>query len=152
MLAIIMGLTFTNVSTSSGRDSSRCSIHSLPPSIISLQIDELAVIRLRKLKENSDYLQFMWKCDVVESWIGEFTLPSTPLTLCLIQVIRSLKSVEGTSVETSPPSRFFSPNRQPSMLDSTLSSTMESEGSRNCEEKRERREEKKRVIAGRMNS
>uniref|UniRef100_A0A2A6CFM8 Spc-1 n=1 Tax=Pristionchus pacificus TaxID=54126 RepID=A0A2A6CFM8_PRIPA len=35
------------------------------------QIEDLAGNRLRKLKENSDYLQFMWKCDVVESWIGD---------------------------------------------------------------------------------
>ncbi|GMT03322.1 hypothetical protein PENTCL1PPCAC_25496, partial [Pristionchus entomophagus] len=35
------------------------------------QIEDLAGHRLRKLKENSDYLQFMWKCDVVESWIGD---------------------------------------------------------------------------------
>lgn len=34
-------------------------------------IESLAKIRLQKLKDNSAYLQFMWKCDVVESWIGE---------------------------------------------------------------------------------
>lgn len=34
-------------------------------------LDALANKRLKKLKENSDYLQFVWKCDVVESWIGQ---------------------------------------------------------------------------------
>ena len=32
---------------------------------------ELARRRLARLRDNSAYLQFMWKCDVVESWIGE---------------------------------------------------------------------------------
>lgn len=35
-------------------------------------IEELAARRLQKLRDNSAYLQFMWKCDVVESWIGSF--------------------------------------------------------------------------------
>lgn len=31
----------------------------------------LARERLQRLRDNNDYLQFMWKCDVVESWIAE---------------------------------------------------------------------------------
>lgn len=34
-------------------------------------IAELARRRLARLRDNSAYLQFMWKCDVVESWIAE---------------------------------------------------------------------------------
>ncbi|KAL3118198.1 hypothetical protein niasHT_004080 [Heterodera trifolii] len=34
-------------------------------------IKELAVQRLQKLRDNNAYMQFMWKCDVVESWIGD---------------------------------------------------------------------------------
>ncbi|KAL3092945.1 hypothetical protein niasHS_004972 [Heterodera schachtii] len=34
-------------------------------------IKELAVRRLQKLRDNNAYMQFMWKCDVVESWIGD---------------------------------------------------------------------------------
>lgn len=30
----------------------------------------LGGVRLQQLRDNSAYLQFMWKCDVVESWIG----------------------------------------------------------------------------------
>uniref|UniRef100_A0A183DQ64 SH3 domain-containing protein n=1 Tax=Gongylonema pulchrum TaxID=637853 RepID=A0A183DQ64_9BILA len=33
-------------------------------------VAELARRRLQRLQDNSAYLQFMWKCDVVESWIG----------------------------------------------------------------------------------
>lgn len=32
---------------------------------------ETARRRLQWLQDNSAYLQFMWKCDVVESWIGK---------------------------------------------------------------------------------
>ncbi|KJH49812.1 spectrin repeat-containing domain protein [Dictyocaulus viviparus] len=32
-------------------------------------IQDMASRRLQKLRDNSVYLQFMWKCDVVESWI-----------------------------------------------------------------------------------
>lgn len=35
------------------------------------EIAELARRRLQRLQDNSAYLQFMWKCDVVESWIAE---------------------------------------------------------------------------------
>lgn len=35
-------------------------------------LDETAVRRRGKLYDNSAYLQFMWKADVVESWIGRF--------------------------------------------------------------------------------
>ncbi|VDM22258.1 unnamed protein product, partial [Wuchereria bancrofti] len=35
------------------------------------EIIELARRRLQRLQDNSAYLQFMWKCDVVESWIAE---------------------------------------------------------------------------------
>lgn len=35
------------------------------------EIAELARRRLQRLQDNSAYLQFMWKCDVVESWIGK---------------------------------------------------------------------------------
>uniref|UniRef100_A0A0N5ANF9 Spectrin alpha chain n=1 Tax=Syphacia muris TaxID=451379 RepID=A0A0N5ANF9_9BILA len=35
------------------------------------EIEDLARRRLQKLQDNSAYLQFMWKCDVVESWIAE---------------------------------------------------------------------------------
>ncbi|MFH4975655.1 hypothetical protein AB6A40_002364 [Gnathostoma spinigerum] len=35
------------------------------------EITELARRRLQKLRDNSAYLQFLWKCDVVESWIAE---------------------------------------------------------------------------------
>jgi spectrin alpha len=34
-------------------------------------IGDLAKRRLARLRDNSAYLQFMWKCDVVESWIGQ---------------------------------------------------------------------------------
>ena len=34
-------------------------------------VKELAARRLQRLRDNSAYLQFMWKCDVVESWIAE---------------------------------------------------------------------------------
>uniref|UniRef100_A0A183BMF5 EF-hand domain-containing protein n=1 Tax=Globodera pallida TaxID=36090 RepID=A0A183BMF5_GLOPA len=34
-------------------------------------VKELAVRRLQKLRDNNAYMQFMWKCDVVESWIGD---------------------------------------------------------------------------------
>lgn len=34
-------------------------------------IKELAAKRLQKLRDNNAYMQFMWKCDVVESWIGD---------------------------------------------------------------------------------
>ncbi|CAI4227013.1 unnamed protein product [Auanema sp. JU1783] len=34
-------------------------------------IESMADRRLSKLKDSSAYLQFMWKCDVVESWIAE---------------------------------------------------------------------------------
>lgn len=37
-------------------------------------IAELARRRLARLRDNSAYLQFMWKCDVVESWIGRRSL------------------------------------------------------------------------------
>lgn len=33
-------------------------------------IEAMAQRRLQKLRDSSAYLQFMWKCDVVESWIG----------------------------------------------------------------------------------
>lgn len=36
------------------------------------EIAELARRRLQRLQDNSAYLQFMWKCDVVESWIGKY--------------------------------------------------------------------------------
>ncbi|EYB99527.1 hypothetical protein Y032_0122g1099 [Ancylostoma ceylanicum] len=35
------------------------------------EIQDMAARRLQKLRDNSAYLQFMWKCDVVESWIAE---------------------------------------------------------------------------------
>ncbi|KHN88357.1 Spectrin alpha chain [Toxocara canis] len=35
------------------------------------EIADLARRRLQRLRDNSAYLQFMWKCDVVESWIAE---------------------------------------------------------------------------------
>lgn len=35
-------------------------------------LDTSATRRKSKLKDNSAYLQFMWKADVVESWIGRF--------------------------------------------------------------------------------
>ncbi|KAI6209533.1 Spectrin protein 1 [Aphelenchoides besseyi] len=35
------------------------------------KVRELATVRLQRLRDNSAYLQFMWKCDVVESWIAE---------------------------------------------------------------------------------
>lgn len=35
------------------------------------EIRDLARRRLQRLRDNSAYLQFMWKCDVVESWIAE---------------------------------------------------------------------------------
>uniref|UniRef100_A0A7E4VTH7 Spectrin alpha chain n=1 Tax=Panagrellus redivivus TaxID=6233 RepID=A0A7E4VTH7_PANRE len=35
------------------------------------EIQNLARIRLQRLRDNSAYLQFKWKCDVVESWIQE---------------------------------------------------------------------------------
>jgi spectrin alpha len=35
------------------------------------EIKNLARVRLQRLRDNSAYLQFMWKCDVVESWIAE---------------------------------------------------------------------------------
>lgn len=35
-------------------------------------LDTSATRRKSKLKDNSAYLQFMWKADVVESWIGTF--------------------------------------------------------------------------------
>ncbi|TKR73840.1 hypothetical protein L596_021099 [Steinernema carpocapsae] len=35
------------------------------------EIEDLARRRLQRLRDNSAYLQFMWKCDVVESWIAE---------------------------------------------------------------------------------
>lgn len=35
-------------------------------------LDTSATRRKSKLKDNSAYLQFMWKADVVESWIGKF--------------------------------------------------------------------------------
>lgn len=34
-------------------------------------IEDLARRRLQRLRDNSAYLQFIWKCDVVESWIAE---------------------------------------------------------------------------------
>lgn len=34
-------------------------------------IEDMATRRLQKLRDNSAHLQFMWKCDVVESWIGK---------------------------------------------------------------------------------
>ncbi|VDP55256.1 unnamed protein product, partial [Soboliphyme baturini] len=34
-------------------------------------LDNLAKKRHQNLLDSSAYLQFMWKCDVVESWIGE---------------------------------------------------------------------------------
>uniref|UniRef100_A0A1I8B6Y0 Spectrin alpha chain n=1 Tax=Meloidogyne hapla TaxID=6305 RepID=A0A1I8B6Y0_MELHA len=34
-------------------------------------VKELAAQRLQKLRDNNAYMQFMWKCDVVESWIGD---------------------------------------------------------------------------------
>jgi len=34
-------------------------------------LTELARRRLQRLLDNSAYLQFIWKCDVVESWMGE---------------------------------------------------------------------------------
>lgn len=34
-------------------------------------VKELGGVRLQRLRDNSAYLQFMWKCDVVESWIAE---------------------------------------------------------------------------------
>ncbi|KAI6244011.1 Spectrin protein 1 [Aphelenchoides fujianensis] len=34
-------------------------------------VRDLAAVRLQRLRDNSAYLQFMWKCDVVESWIAE---------------------------------------------------------------------------------
>lgn len=37
-------------------------------------LDTSATRRKSKLKDNSAYLQFMWKADVVESWIGRFLL------------------------------------------------------------------------------
>uniref|UniRef100_A0A914M706 Spectrin alpha chain n=1 Tax=Meloidogyne incognita TaxID=6306 RepID=A0A914M706_MELIC len=36
-----------------------------------LLVRELAAQRLQKLRDNNAYMQFMWKCDVVESWIGD---------------------------------------------------------------------------------
>lgn len=36
-----------------------------------VEIESMAEKRLAKLRDNSAYLQFMWKCDVVESWIAE---------------------------------------------------------------------------------
>src|SRR5699024_9836503 len=35
------------------------------------EIQNLARIRLQRLRDNSAYLQFKWKCDVVEQWIQE---------------------------------------------------------------------------------
>lgn len=35
------------------------------------QLSQLADARLNRLRDNSAYLQFIWKCDVVESWIGQ---------------------------------------------------------------------------------
>lgn len=35
------------------------------------EIEDLARRRLQRLQDNSAYLQFMWKCDVVESWMAE---------------------------------------------------------------------------------
>lgn len=36
------------------------------------EVKALTQCRLQKLRDNSAYLQFIWKCDVVESWIGNF--------------------------------------------------------------------------------
>jgi spectrin alpha len=33
-------------------------------------LNDMAVRRLARLRDNSAYLQFMWKCDVVDGWIG----------------------------------------------------------------------------------
>ncbi|CAD6188004.1 unnamed protein product [Caenorhabditis auriculariae] len=35
------------------------------------EIEVLADSRLRRLRENSAFLQFMWKCDTVDTWISE---------------------------------------------------------------------------------
>lgn len=39
-------------------------------------LEASAARRKAKLQDNSAYLQFMWKADVVESWIGAFPAPS----------------------------------------------------------------------------
>lgn len=36
-----------------------------------LELERAAAQRKSKLDENSAFLQFNWKADVVESWIGE---------------------------------------------------------------------------------
>uniref|UniRef100_A0A8R1DU58 Spectrin alpha chain n=1 Tax=Caenorhabditis japonica TaxID=281687 RepID=A0A8R1DU58_CAEJA len=36
-----------------------------------VEIENMAEKRLAKLRDNSAYLQYMWKCDMVESWIAE---------------------------------------------------------------------------------
>lgn len=38
-------------------------------------LEASAARRRAKLQDNSAYLQFMWKADVVESWIGEAVTP-----------------------------------------------------------------------------
>lgn len=37
--------------------------------------------RKERLKENAALLQFMWKADVVESWIGKFRMISNQQSL-----------------------------------------------------------------------
>lgn len=47
------------------------------------ELERAAAQRKAKLDENSAFLQFNWKADVVESWIGENTQPrlsSSPQT------------------------------------------------------------------------
>lgn len=38
------------------------------------ELERAAAQRKAKLDENSAFLQFNWKADVVESWIGELTI------------------------------------------------------------------------------
>lgn len=48
------------------------------------ELERAAAQRKAKLDENSAFLQFNWKADVVESWIGTgtFTLPVQHYTFC----------------------------------------------------------------------
>lgn len=48
------------------------------------ELERAAAQRKAKLDENSAFLQFNWKADVVESWIGTgtFTLPVQHHTFC----------------------------------------------------------------------
>merc|ERR1719245_2226958 len=52
-------------------------------------LGDLANIRKQNLMDNSAYLQFMWKADVVESWIADKESPSDQVVVQVVFFIRS---------------------------------------------------------------